>query len=605
MVSTPEEFRAVGRGRWPGRFLRPQMELPRWSRERPQRLVYSSSRGGSWQGWKVELGRRSHQQVTSSAIGTRSIDISPDGETVVWFEDETGDERGVWMAAPFTTGKSSQLLPEAAPGWASGFAWGGQLILVGLADEAGFTVITTSLSAARKTRRIYHREEEAFVLALSGDDRYALMACSERGDTLHPDLRVLGAEDGSLVGLLPSNSQRHLGSIAGFRPTPGDPCIAVNEDQSGHLRPALWWPRRDEFKRLATGLHGELEAMDWAADGRALLLRQLLDGRHRLWMLELEGGQVSKVQSPSGTVSAARLRPDGNVWALCGSAARVPRALELPAEREVVKLPGPRPPRATALTNWRFPTTDGQMLHGFIARPPGPGPHPTVIWVHGGPHSHVDDSYRPSMAALVDLGLMVAAPNYRGSTGYGSFQMDQLIGDPGFPEVEDVAHGVADLVARGLADPARVVLMGASWGGYITLLGLGLHPELFAAGVARVPVADYVLAFEEESQPLKAMDRALFKGDPSERPALYRERSPITYADRVLAPLLIQAGENDSRCPYHQVEVYVQRLRELGKNVVFHHYPAGHSVMVLEQDVRLTEQTIAFLASVLGLHQGD
>ena len=141
--------------------------------------------------------------------------------------------------------------------------------------------------------------------------------------------------------------------------------------------------------------------------------------------------------------------------------------------------------------------------------------------------------------------------------------------------------------------------MGASWGGYITLLGLGLHPELFAGGVARVPVADYELAFFEESEPLQAMDRALFGGDPKEVPNLFRERSPMTYADRVRAPLLVQAGENDSRCPYHQVEVYVSRMRELGKPVTFHHYPAGHSAMVVEQDVALTAQALDFLQPFL------
>ncbi|HVD03522.1 MAG TPA: alpha/beta fold hydrolase [Candidatus Dormibacteraeota bacterium] len=542
--------------------------------------------------------------MTAGQVGCRSIDISPDGETVVWFADETGDELGRWMAAPYTSGEARQLLPGMAPAWESGFAWGGQMILIGLAEDSGFTILTTSLRASPNTRRIYHHRQEAYALALSRDDRYALVACSERGDTIHPDLRVLGADDGSLVGHLSSNGQRHLGA-AGFRPTPGDPCVAVNEDQAGHTRPALWWPRRSEFKRLTTGLRGELEALDWTRDGRSLLLRQLLDGRHRLWMLELESGKVSRIQSPSGTVSAAGLRHDGTVWALCESAARAGRTLELPGQREVVKLPGPRPPRATALSNWRYLTTDGQPLHGFLAAPSSPGPHPTVIWVHGGPHSHLDDSYRPSLAALVDQGLLVAAPNYRGSTGYGSAHMDHLIGNPGFPEVEDVVQGVADLVARGLTDPAQVVLMGASWGGYITLLGVGLHPEMFAAGVARVPVADYVLAFEEESAALKAMDRALFGGDPADRPELYRQRSPITYAHRVRAPLLIQAGENDSRCPYRQVEVYVQRLQEMGKAVTFHHYPAGHSAMVIEQDIQLTQQTIEFLASVLSLRKGD
>jgi dipeptidyl aminopeptidase/acylaminoacyl peptidase len=223
------------------------------------------------------------------------------------------------------------------------------------------------------------------------------------------------------------------------------------------------------------------------------------------------------------------------------------------------------------------------------------------MWVHGGPHFHVEDSFSPAIAALVDQGLLVAAPNYRGSTGYGRAFLDQLNGNPGFPEVEDVVAGLTDLVDCGLADPRRVVLMGTSWGGYITLLGLGLRPDLFAAGAARVPVGDYVLAYAEEAKPLQEMDSSLFGGDPEQVPELYRERSPITYAQHVAAPVLIQAGENDSRCPFHQVEVYVQRLEELGKAFTFSHYQAGHSAMVVEQDIALMQQTLDFLRAELEL----
>jgi dipeptidyl aminopeptidase/acylaminoacyl peptidase len=268
---------------------------------------------------------------------------------------------------------------------------------------------------------------------------------------------------------------------------------------------------------------------------------------------------------------------------------------------EVVDLPAAPNPSSAGFHDWKYRSAKGYEVHGFLARPRGRGPYGTVIWVHGGPHAHLEDSFSAGIAALLDQGLMVAAPNYRGSTGYGRSHLDQLNGNPGFPEVEDVVAGVADLVHRSLADPSRVVLMGASWGGYITLLGLGLHPTLFVGGVARVPVGDYVLAFEEESRPLQAMDEALFRGTPQDLPELYRERSPITYAHRLAVPVMVQAGEKDSRCPYHQVEVYVRRLEELGKNVSFSHYQAGHSAMVVDQEITLMQETLDFLRPLLHL----
>jgi dipeptidyl aminopeptidase/acylaminoacyl peptidase len=536
-----------------------------------------------------------HRRLTRGAVGNRSAGISPDGGHVIWFEDETGDELGQWRIERFPSGGARELVPGAPPSWQCGLAWGGRRALVGLADGDGFSIHVAGTTPGQ--RRIAHRRQEMMALALSGDDRYALISSAEHGDSIHPDLQVLDAEDGSLVGALEAKQTRHLGA-AGFRPQADGPCLAVNDDRHGHVRPYLWWPRRHQLHELQTGLRGEVEAVDWFPDGQALLLRQLMDGRHRLWRLRVEDLQLTRIEAPRGTIEAA-VRPDGRVWALCGSAVRPGRLLELPDGDEVLRVPGRRPPRAAALRSWRFETEGGRRIHGFLAVPKGSPPYPTVIWVHGGPHWHLDDSYSPAMAALVDHGLLVAAPNYRGSTGYGREHMDLLNGNPGFPEVEDVASGIADLVKRGLADPSQIVLMGASWGGYITLLGLGRHPELFAAGVARVPVADYELAFFEESEPLQAMDRALFGGDPREVPELFRERSPMTYVDRVRAPLLVQAGENDSRCPYHQVEVYVRRMQELGKSVTFHHYAAGHSAMVVDQDVALTAQALDFLKPLL------
>ena len=180
-----------------------------------------------------------------------------------------------------------------------------------------------------------------------------------------------------------------------------------------------------------------------------------------------------------------------------------------------------------------------------------------IVRVHGGPHSLDMDRWAPDLLAHVDAGFLVAMVNYRGSDGFGQAWRDELTGNVGFHELEDVLAGLDDLVARGLADPSRVVLAGWSWGGYVTLLGLGRHPERSVAGIAGVPVADYVAAYEDEAPILQAIDRALFGGSPETKPELFRERNPITYADGVAWPLLILAGENDSRCPIRQVWNYV------------------------------------------------
>src|SRR5437868_7094647 len=118
-------------------------------------------------------------------------------------------------------------------------------------------------------------------------------------------------------------------------------------------------------------------------------------------------------------------------------------------------------------------------------------------------------------------------------TGYGSEWRDALIGNIGGPELEDVNAGLRDLVERGIADPERAVVAGYSWGGYVTLLELGKHPELWVCGVAGVPVGDYEAGYEDLSPLLQAYDRALLGGAPSDVPELMRDRNPVNFADAV------------------------------------------------------------------------
>jgi dipeptidyl aminopeptidase/acylaminoacyl peptidase len=240
-------------------------------------------------------------------------------------------------------------------------------------------------------------------------------------------------------------------------------------------------------------------------------------------------------------------------------------------------------------------------VHALVSLPPGAGPHPAVVLVHGGPSWHDSDGFASDVAAYVDAGLAVVRVNYRGSTGYGSAWRDAIEGRVGLTELEDVVAVRCALEQQGLVDPARVALSGGSWGGYLTLLGLGRYPRLWSVGVAAVPVADYVAAYEDEMEPLKAFDRALFGGSPGQVPQRYQESSPLTYVADVLAPLLVIAGENDPRCPIRQVENYLRALDERGHPYELYRYDAGHGSLVVDERVRQMRVELDFLARHLQL----
>jgi len=197
------------------------------------------------------------------------------------------------------------------------------------------------------------------------------------------------------------------------------------------------------------------------------------------------------------------------------------------------------------------------------------------------------------------MGFCVAMLNYRGSIGFGAAWRDALIGNIGWPEVEDIMAGRADLIAKGTIDPKKVCIAGWSWGGYLTLLMHGMHPERFVSGVAGVPVADYEAAYADESPLLQAYDRALMGGPPEEVPELTRERSPITYVDQSRTPLLILAGEHDSRCPLPQILNYVERLKARQHPHELYLFGTGHSSFDVSERIRQLGVVLDFLAQTV------
>jgi dipeptidyl aminopeptidase/acylaminoacyl peptidase len=114
-------------------------------------------------------------------------------------------------------------------------------------------------------------------------------------------------------------------------------------------------------------------------------------------------------------------------------------------------------------------------------------------------------------------------------------------------------------------------------------------------------VADYVAAYEDEMEALQAFDRSLFGGSPADVPDRYAASSPITYVDQVTTPVLVMAGENDPRCPIRQIDNYLARLRELGKEHEVYRYDAGHGSLVVEERIRQMAATIDFARKHLDL----
>lgn len=580
---------------WEQRFRAARVSLPEWAEDAPDRCLYVSNATGTYELYAWDRATGTTRQVTDRANGTSEGALPPDGAWVWWFDDSDGDEFGVWRRQPWDSGPDEPALPGVPAAYPAGHELGRTLTVVGCSSEGGSTAYVVEGDRARV---LYRHEEDADVAGLSRDERLVALEHSEHGDSRHKALRVVAVADGSTVAELWDGPGLGL-SVLAFSPVEGDPRLLCVHERTGRPLPFLWDPTTGLQTELPlAGLEGDLSA-DWFEDGAALLVHAERRGRSTLHRLDLATGALTDLPTPRGTVGSATPRPDGTVEYTWSSAAE-PTVVRSTSGAVVLTAPGEAAAPSVPVEDVEADGPGG-TVHALLSRPAGAAPYPTVFLVHGGPTWNDSDAFASDRAAYVDLGCAVVEVNYRGSTGYGREWRDALTGRPGLTELEDLAAVRAALVARGVCDPARVAITGGSWGGYLALLAAGTQPDLWAAAVGAVPVADYVAAYEDEMEPLKAFDRSLFGGSPTEVPELYRRSSPLTYVADVRAPVLVLAGANDPRCPIRQVENWLAAAAELGKDVEVYRFDAGHGSLVVDERVRQMRAELEFVARRLGL----
>ncbi len=588
---------------WERRFRAGRVGLPDWALDAPERCAVVATADGVMElhSWTVGSGTEGLVRATARAEGTAGGGIDPDGEWLWWFDDASGDEYGVWKRQPFGSrpGEGVQEAAELAPAFSCGLALGRHgLAVIGRTDD-GYGTRLHVVSPDKPTWVIYEHLEDAGVGGLSEDGTLLAIVHSEHGDSRHPALRVVQVADGASVADLYDGEGLGLDPLA-FSPVAGDQRLLVRHERRGRGELLLWDAVSGAQTELPLEVPGEISDAEWFQDGGSLLVSVDHEARTRLYRLDLETMTSTPVGPVDGTVLSACTRPDGDVWVLWSSAA-MPPAVRTLGGRLVLSAPGTAAPPSVPVEDL-WVEGPGGRVHALLRRPPhdperGELPRlPLVIEIHGGPTAHDGDYFRAYASAWVDHGYALVQVNYRGSTGYGSAWRDANEQRVGHIELEDVVAVVDHLVATGVADPGRIVLSGASWGGYLTLLGLGLYPGRWALGVAGVPVADYVAAYEDEMEGLKAFDRSLLGGSPEEVPEKYRDASPITYVEAVDVPVLVLAGENDPRCPIRQIENYLGALAKRGVPHEIYRYDAGHGSLVDDERVRQMKIELDFVA---------
>jgi dipeptidyl aminopeptidase/acylaminoacyl peptidase len=452
-----------------------------------------------------------------------------------------------------------------------------------------FEPVARDLATGRE--RVFDLRGNLAVEAVSPDGRLVVVdRVGERsGDN---DLYVCDVETGEVSHLTP-----HDGVAEFYSPVwIGD--ALVLSTNSG----------RDTFALVRDGrvvFESEWD-VDCAGDerGRSLLAIENADGYSRLTLAGEELPLPGR-----GVVEHPVFSPDGSLLAFSFSSPIEPHDVYLydVDARELRRLTtSPRSVDPSSLVEpalHRFESFDGESVPVFLFEPEGDGPFPVVVTVHGGPESQWRPWFSPSFAPLtqylVSRGYAVAAPNARGSTGYG--KRYEHLDDIGLrlDSVRDLASLHDWLAARPEIDGSRAVVYGRSYGGYMVLAALAFQPERWAAGLEAVGIASLV-TFLENTSPYRRAAREREYGSLERDRELLLELSPLTRVDAIRAPLFIQHGRNDPRVPVSESEHIHRVLTDKGiESELLIFEDEGHTVEKLPNRIETFTRMSAFLDRIL------
>jgi dipeptidyl aminopeptidase/acylaminoacyl peptidase len=253
-----------------------------------------------------------------------------------------------------------------------------------------------------------------------------------------------------------------------------------------------------------------------------------------------------------------------------------------------------------------YAARDGLHIPAYLTLPPGRDPHklPLIVMPHGGPDMRDDLSFDFFRQFLANRGYAVLQPQFRGSKGFGRAFTNAGLRQWGLKMQDDISDGVQKAIADGIADPKRVCIFGASYGGYAALAGATLTPELYACVVSLAGPSNLqkMLAYSKSKFGTVAENYWMTRiGDRDSDSAQIDAVSPALHGDRVTAPVLLLHSELDVTVPIEQSEMMADALTKAGKNVQFIRIEGDDHYLSLEQTrVRVLQEIEKFLAASIG-----
>lgn len=576
-----------------------------------QTVAFVSNLSGRNNIWTVAADGGWPMQLTVSDQRQTSPTWSPDSKWIAYMSDYDGDEQwDIFLVSP-KTGKVVNLtntreIAEESPTWSPDGRYLAYMIKPKTSSVFEIDVYDTVLRDVKHVTTGTAKDRMNVAPIWSADGKF-IFYTQEQAKGTDSNIFVGEVESGVSTLLTPHEGEK---LYAANDTSPDGKYLLITSnaangyDNAGLLDVAtkkIHWLTQDKW---------EIAGDSFSPDGKSLIYTANVDGNNDIYLYEVAAGKARALPLPKGlNWPSGRRSPftrDGSRLLYMHTGAGAPGDLWVNtfADSKSRQLShslvgGVRSEDMVEPALVHYPSKDGKWtISALVYVPynlPRNGEHPAIVYVHGGPSAQTVNSFNRFVQYMVNQGYLVIAPNYRGSTGYGKeFQQANLF-DMGGGDLQDVLAAADWIKQTGYVDPKKVILMGGSYGGYLTMMGVTKAPEMWAAGVPIVPFVNWFTEIQNEDPILQQSDLATM-GDLVTNKARYEDRSPINFVDQIKAPLYLLAGGNDPRCPKTEAQQVVDAVKKRGGVAEYKVYEnEGHGFARVENQIDAYKRVADFL----------
>lgn len=357
-----------------------------------------------------------------------------------------------------------------------------------------------------------------------------------------------------------------------------------------------------EFKKVLEIDKEDFSSIHFSKKGQSLYLVGSYGVEDRLYEYHLKNEELIEVQAPTSVVEKVIVMPSGNLF-IQGRTSTRPNNVFVSKnngdsweELTQFRVPGVPEEMLVEPTVLNYPSFDGLEIEAllFKAKEEYSNGH-VILWPHGGPQSLERKWFRSMFQFLLNRGYSIFAPNFRGSSNYGLKFMKLVEGDWGHGPRLDNLEGLEWLIKEGYADRDKILLLGGSYGGYMSLLLHGRHAEYFKA-VVDIFGPSNLFSFVDSVPEFWKSFMIQWVGDPVKDKDKFIEDSPITYLDGMTKPMLVIQGANDPRVVQKESDQIVAALKEQGRDVEYIVLPdEGHGFSKKQNEILVYGKMLDFL----------